>query len=323
MHFDLNFKQLKAFYYVAKHLSFTRAAEDLFVTQPAVTMRVDALERHFGTRLFSRDKKHLSLTEEGAVLFSYAERIMLLAYEADHAMHDLREHPRGILRLGTTKTWARVLMPRYITGFHGRFPDIRIQLDEGSSEEMAMSVTYGRNELAIVGRVVYGPELEVLPFPGRETDELVLVCHPAHPLADRRTVTLEDVAGLPLILREQGSGIQQMLQRLAADGGFALEVLLEASSVPFIKDLVAKGVGLSVLTRISLADEVQAGTLKAVPFADGGLWMHVDVVVAREGYRSAAVTTFLDYLAASVAEEGEIYGGEAVVKTPSANSVDE
>ena len=114
-----------------------------------------------------------------------------------------------------------------------------------------------------------------------------------------------------------------MLQRLAADGGFALEVLLEASSVPFIKDLVAKGVGLSVLTRISLADEVQAGTLKAVPFADGGLWMHVDVVVAREGYRSAAVTTFLDYLAASVAEEGEIYGGEAVVKTPSANSVDE
>ena len=299
MHFDLNFKQLKAFYYVAKHLSFTRAAEDLFVTQPAVTMRVDALERHFGMRLFSRDKKHLALTEEGAVLFSYAERIMLLANEADHAMHDLHEHPRGILRLGTTKTWARVLMPRYITGFHSRYPDIRIQLDEGSSEEMAMSVSFGRNELAIVGRVVYPPDLEAIPFAGHETDELVLVCDPANPLAGRESVHLEEVADLPLILREQGSGIQQMLLRLAADRGLTQRVLLEASSVPFIKDLVAKGVGLSVLTRISVVDEVQAGTLAAVPFSEGGLWMHVDIVVAREGYRSAAVTSFLEYLAAT------------------------
>lgn len=299
MHFDLNFKQLKAFYYVAKHLSFTRAAEDLFVTQPAVTMRVDALERHFGMRFFNRDRKHLSLTEEGAVLFSYAERIMLLAHEADHAMHDLHEHPRGILRLGTTKTWARVLMPRYITGFHSRFPDIRIQLDEGSSEEMAMSVSYGRNELAIVGRVAYGPDLEAIPFAGHDTDELVLVCDPSHPLAEMEAVNVEDLAGLPLILREAGSGIQQMLMRLAADRGLQLEVLLEASSVPFIKDLVAKGVGVSVLTRISLEDEVQAGTLRAIPFTDGGLWMHVDIVVARGGYRSAAVTSFLDYLAAT------------------------
>ena len=144
-----------------------------------------------------------------------------------------------------------------------------------------------------------------LRVPQPVSDELVLVCDPANPLASRETVDLEDVAGLPLILREQGSGIQQMLQRLAADRGLTQRVLLEASSVPFIKDLVAKGVGLSVLTRISVVDEVQAETLVAVPFSDGGLWMHVDIVVAREGYRSAAVTSFLECLAAT-SETSEI-----------------
>lgn len=308
MHFDLNFKQLKAFYYVAKHLSFTRAAQDLFVSQPAVTMQVDALERHFGVRLLNRDKKHLTLTQEGAVLFSYAERIMLIAYEASNAMHDLREHPRGILRVGTTKTWARVLMPRFITGFHSRFPDIRIQLDDGSSEEMALSVCYGRNDLAIVGRVAYGPELEAMPFPAHERDEVVLVCSPEHPLARRETVTLEDLVPLPLILREQGSGIQQMLQRLAADSGITLQVLLESSSVPFIKDLVAKQVGVSVLTRISVEDEAQEGSLAVVPFADGGLWLHIDIVTAKEGYRSAATNRFLEYLAGAAEQDADVEG---------------
>ena len=108
---------------------------------------------------------------------------------------------------------------------------------------------------------------------------------------------------MPLILREQGSGIQQMLQRLTAERGVKLQVLLESSSVPFIKDLVAKQVGVSVLTRISVEEEEHEGTLAVVPFAEDGLWLHIDIVTAKEGYRSTATNRFLEYLASVVEEE--------------------
>ncbi|HSH69443.1 MAG TPA: LysR family transcriptional regulator, partial [Deferrisomatales bacterium] len=102
--FDLNLKQLRTFYFVAKHLSFTRAAKDLFISQPAVTMQVDALEQHCETRFFSREKNHLTLTEAGAILFRYAEQIMGLAFEAEQAVSELKVNPHGVLRIGTTRT---------------------------------------------------------------------------------------------------------------------------------------------------------------------------------------------------------------------------
>lgn len=296
MHFDLNLKQLKVFYYVARHLSFTKAAEELFVTQPAVTMQIDALERHYGTRLFTRERKNLSLTEAGAMLYSYAERIMILAFEADQAMLNLKMHPHGVLRIGTTKTWARVLMPGYILRFQEKFPELRIQLDEGSSDEMALSVVYGRNDLAIVGRVDYDERLEVIPFPGHEKDEVVFVVPPDHPLAGRETVTMAEVAPLPLLLREQGSGIRRVIVEHARACGVELNVMLEASSVPFIKDLIRKGAAVSILTRISVEEELRAGTLKAVSFAGDGLAIDIDLVVPRGGYRSPAVRSFLEFL---------------------------
>lgn len=320
MHFDLNLKQLKVFYYVAKNLSFTRAAEELFVTQPAVTMQVDALERHYGTRLFTREKKSLALTEAGSLLFSYAERIMMLAFEADQSLLNLRAHPRGVLHIGTTKTWARVLMPSYILGFQERFPDIHLSLDEGSSHEMAASVLYGRNDLAIVGRVPYDPRLEVIPFPGHEIDELVLAMHPEHPLADRESLFLADIQHEPLILREQGSGIRHVITRQAEEEGLSLNIMLEASSTPFIKDLVSRGAGISILTRISVEEEVRGGLLSRVSFADGGLWVHVDIVVPREGHRSAAVRSLLEFLqeAVTTPAAGTSTPDEAVAGQPTA-----
>lgn len=296
MHFDLNLKQLKVFYYVARHLSFTKAAEELFVTQPAVTMQVDSLERHYGTRLFTRERKQLALTEAGAMLYSYAERIMILAFEADQAMLNLKVHPHGVLRIGTTKTWARVLMPSYVLRFQERCPQLRIQLDEGSSEEMALSVLYGRNDLAIVGRVAYDERLEIIPFPGHPRDEVVFVVPADHPLAGRSHITIEEIAPLPLLLRERGSGIRRVILAHAEEHGAELNVMLEAGSVPFIKDLILKGAAVSILTRISVEEELRAGTLKAVSFAGEGLAINIDLVVPKEGYRSPAVRSFLDFL---------------------------
>ena len=117
MRFDLNLKQLKVFYFVAKHLSFTRAAEELFISQPAVTMQISALERQYGLALFSRKKNELSLTEAGSVLFPYSEKLVELGFEAERALFNLKANPHGLLRIGTTKAFARYLLSPYILRF--------------------------------------------------------------------------------------------------------------------------------------------------------------------------------------------------------------
>jgi len=292
MRFDLNLKQLKVFYYVAKHLSFTRAAEELFITQPAVTMQVSSLERQYGLRLFSRKKNELSLTEAGNVLYPYAERVMEIGFEAERALFNLKANPHGVLRIGTTKTIARYLLTPYILRFQTAFPRVRIKVDEGSSEEMAMSVLYGRNDLAIVGRISYEDRLETIPFPDHESDELFLAVPPSHPLATRDEVALAEIAEEPLILRERGSGTRHVILRRFEALGLSPRILLEAGNVDFIKDLIQRGAGVGILGEISVAQEVSMGTIHAVPIT-GRPVLEIDIVLAKGGHRSVPVKEFL------------------------------
>ena len=296
MRFNLNLKQLKVFYHVAKHLSFTRAAEELFISQPAVTMQISALERQYGLSLFSRKKNELSLTEAGAVLFPYSEKLVELGFEAERALFNLKANPQGLLRIGTTKAFARYLLSPYILRFQATSPRVRIKIEEGSSEEMAQSVAYGRNDLAIVGRIPFPETLEAIPFPRHETDDLIVAVPPDHPLANRTDVGFEDLANERLILREKGSGIRHLILEGFRERGLTPSILLEAGNVDFIKELVGKGAGITFLARMSVRNEVAQGILKAIPLSDGGLTIHIEIVVPRDGYRPLALTSFLGSL---------------------------
>jgi DNA-binding transcriptional LysR family regulator len=304
MQFELNLKQLKVFYFVAKNLSFTQAARELFITQPAVTKQIDALEQHCRCRLLLRERSRLALTEAGSILFSYAERIMCLAFEAEQAVSDLGRNPHGVLRVGTTKTFARYLMPPYILRFHEAFPRIRIQLDEGSSEAMAGSVLTGRNDLAVVGRIPYPDGLEARPFPGRECDQLVVAVAPDHRLAGKEQVTLEEIRNDPLLLREKGSGVRRLVLERFERAGIAPNVLLEAGNVDFSKDLIQRGAGIGIFGLMSLERELREGTLVAIPVASEGFVIYIDFLLPREGYRPLAVRSFLDFLLGPSEEEG-------------------
>ncbi len=296
MHLDLNLKQLKVFYYAAKHLSLTRAAEELYVTQPAVAMQLKSLEAHLQTPLFHRKNNRLELTEAGSLLFGYAERMVHIALEAEQALIDLRQTTGTMLRVGTTKTLARYLMPSYIPHFREQHPEIHIQLGDGNSKELMQSVLAGRIDLAIVGRVPYDPEVDFLPFPGHEADELLLIVAPDHPLAGKESVRLAKVSGESFILLPRGSGTRQTVERAAAERGVHLRVLLEAGSPDFIKDLIERHVGLSILSQVSIDEEVRRGTLAGVHFSDGGLYVNLDILLPKDRIRRPAVSAFLGFL---------------------------
>lgn len=296
VHFDLNLKQLKVFYYVAECLSFTQAAKELYITQPAVTKQIDAIEQQCETRFFTRDRQGLALTEAGSVLFSYAERIMRLASEAEQAVSDLKSNPHGVLRVGTTKTFARYLMPPYILRFHEAFPKIRIQLDEGSSQEMAASVLQGHNDLAVVGRVPYDPGLETMPFPDLSCDPMVIAVPPTHRLASSSGVSLEEIRDEPLLLREKGSTVRRLILERFEARGVRPNILLEAGNVDFIKELVERGAGIGILGMMSIERELKEGTLVAVPIRADGFTIYVDLLLPKEGYRPMAARTFINFL---------------------------
>ena len=304
MRVDLNLKQLRVFYFVGRHLSFTQAARDLFITQPAVTKQIEALEQYCETRLLVRDRHGLTLTEAGSVLFSYAEKIMRLAAEAEQAVAGLKTSPHGVLRLGTTKTFARYLMPPYMLRFHDAFPKIRIQLDEGSSQQMAASVLEGHNDLAVVGRVPYPEGLEAIPFPGRGPDPLVVVVAPGHRLDGANAVKLEDICDEPLLLREKGSGVRRLVLEQFERKGLRPNVLLEAGNVDFTKEMIRRGAGIGILGMMSIEAELREGSLRAVPLESEGFLIHIDLLQPREGYRPVAARSFLEFLLGSPPAHG-------------------
>lgn len=293
MRFSLNLRQLTVFYYVAKNLSFTRAAEELFISQPAVTMQISSLEDLYGLPLFNRQKNKLTLTEAGEALFPYAEKLMEIGYQAERALLNIKANPHGLLRIGTTKTFARYLLSPYILRFRGAFPKISIKIDEGSSDEMVMSVVYGRNDLAIVGRVAYPDHVENTPFTGREMDDLQVLMPAGHKFAGRKSVSIEEFADEPLILRERGSSTRSVTLAALDAVGIAPKVLLEAGNIDLIKTLVEQGLGVSILGTIGLTDVLDRPGLTTVAL-DTPLKLPIDIVLPTGGHRPQSVDAFLE-----------------------------
>ena len=136
----INFNQLRVFYHAARYENFTMAAETLFISQPAVTAQVRLFEEHCNLKLFKKKGRRIYLTDEGRTLYDYARQVFEYEKEIDDVIEDLRVLKRGMLRLGTTKTYARYFMPLMMTSFHETYPQVKIHLDEGSSLDMTLSL---------------------------------------------------------------------------------------------------------------------------------------------------------------------------------------
>ena len=148
----LNFNQLRAFHYAAKHGSFTHAARRLFVTQPAITAQIKALEESCDLKLFKQRGRSVFLTESGKTLYEHTQKIFQYEKEIEIAIDEMKKLKRGVLRIGCTKTYARYFMPSMISSFHKDYPDIKIHLDEGSSSNMIDSLLDFRIEVAVIAK---------------------------------------------------------------------------------------------------------------------------------------------------------------------------
>ncbi len=293
MGIDLSLNQLRAFHFAANCGSVSRAAEQLFITQPGVSAQIKALEMRYDTLLFVRGKKKLELTECGKRLHTITKRLFGLVEEAD----ELLSHPESalpaILRIGSTKPLVRFLLARYIPRFRESFPKVQIQVNEGSSADMVRGVLENLNELAIVGRVDYTPSLKIIPF---IQDELVFLAAAGHKLCRKPTVSIEDLKGQELILREVGSGVRRVVEAALKERGIVPSVFVETSNVDFMKELVKMSRAVAFLPRMGVAADLAKGSLRAIPLREGPLTLPIDVVMKKDSRPSRVAKAFLRVL---------------------------
>ncbi|MCX5874145.1 MAG: LysR family transcriptional regulator [Deltaproteobacteria bacterium] len=293
MRIDLNLNQLRAFYLAAKCGSISLAAENLFISQPAVSMQIKAMEEQYRVRLLIRKKRGLELTETGEKVYKIADKIFGLVAQADGFLKGNSEASKVILKIGSTKTLVRCLMSRYISKFREAYPTVQIQIDEGSSEEMIRSVLTDRNDLAIVGRLRYDEKLKVIPF---IHDEIILLTAPGHKFCSQPVVSIQDLRDENLILREKGSGTRRLVEEIFEAGGFAPSVFIETGNVDFIKELVEMGKGIAMLARMGVEPDLHEGRLVAIPLLEGPFILGIDVIVNGRRNLSKADIAFLEFL---------------------------
>ncbi|MGA2515244.1 MAG: LysR family transcriptional regulator [Thermodesulfobacteriota bacterium] len=275
----MNLRQLEVFHLVVKKGSCTKAAEELNVTQPAVTIQVKSLAKSLNLKLIQHFGEKIQLSEAGELLYQYAEKIFDLVSEADEKMRDFKKLMRGTLQIGTTKNYARYIMPSLLTTFQARFPDIRVILDEGNSEDMARSVLDMKNEMAFICQINIDRRLKSIFF---SSVEFVLVVSPQHRFSQRGSISFRELNGEPVILREKGSGSRAAILRRFDLYGIKPSVIIEVGSLDFIVGYVKQGKGISFMFEPDIKEELEKGLLKVIPIEGGNVIFFTDIVYHSE-----------------------------------------
>lgn len=254
-----NFR-LVVFRAVAEQLSFRKAAEELYLTQPAVSLQIKALEEDLGVQLFNRTGAHIALTEAGTVLYGYAERVNALLAEAEHDIAALSGDHAGQLALGASTTIAQYVLPRLLGEFRKEHPRVSPTLISGNTEEIVRAVGKQKIVLGFIEGPAHSRDVKVEPF---LVDELVLIVPAAHEWAERASVSPAELATMPLLMRERGSGTRQViemaLERRRIKRG-SLLIVMELDSTEAIKSAVDAGLGAGFISRWAIAKDSRLGS---------------------------------------------------------------
>jgi DNA-binding transcriptional LysR family regulator len=287
-------RRLQALRAVAKYGSFTKAADALCMTQPAVTFQIRQLEDHFDTRLFDRANGRIALTLAGAVALGYAERILELYADLNAKVKEVSCREVGPLTIGASTTIAEFLLPRIVGEFKADHPAIVPQLVVANSEVVQTRVAERSIDL---GFIEGDSHLSTLETDVCCEDELQVVCAPSHPLARQRTVAVETLAEHAFIVREPGSGTREVIDHYLQKAGLSLDslnIIMEATSPEALKGLVATGLGFTIISHAAADKEVRLGELVRIPLAPP-LIRHLSVVYPKERIHAKVVNEFIRF----------------------------
>jgi DNA-binding transcriptional LysR family regulator len=287
-------RRLQVFHAVAKHLSFTKAAEALFMTQPAVTFQIRQLEEQFDTRLFDRAHGRIALTPAGQLALEYAERILGLSAELETRLKEMSGQVAGPLLIGASTTIAEFLLPQVLGEFKARHPAVLPRLFVANSEAVQGRIAERSLDLGFIEGDSHLPSLVTDVCCD---DELQVVCAPSHPLSKLKSVAPSALMEHAYVSREPGSGTREVIDNYLQKAGVqpdSLQVVMELGSPEALKGLVATGLGFTIMSRAIAALEVKLGRLVQIPLSPP-LIRHLSVVYPKERFHSRLVNGFVAF----------------------------
>ncbi|MDB5082236.1 MAG: hypothetical protein JWP00_4160 [Chloroflexi bacterium] len=297
----LNLNHLYLFFRVAEQQHFTRAAEELFISQPAVSKQVRELERSLGLALFeSNARRKVQLTPAGQTIYDYAARIFGLVDDIERAVDDIKGLRKGRLAVGASTTIGIYILPPLLGRYKASYPHIDLFLDIANNEQIQHKVITRQLELGLVEGFVSGEELSALEW---QADELVLICAANHPLCRKAAegqLTSKEVLAYPLILREEGSGTRDVLEKALTDNHLDWTLGMELGSTEAIKQVVAAGLGISFVSYNTIELELTTGRLARLPISDLQLRRTLWLVFRPDRHFSPAGQAFLKELQVSL-----------------------
>jgi len=292
----LNFHQLHIFHTVAERGSFSAAAQALHMTQPAVTMQIQSLEDYFGTKLFMRSTKRIELTESGKALIPYALQSIELIRNTDQAMSLFTQQLKGRLQLGASLTIGEYFLPRVLGPFGQEYPQISISMRVMNTAQIMEDILNHQLNFGLVEAPVTHPDIHMEPV---MSDELHLIVGSTHPLANRKSVKLEEVMEYPFVLREQGSGTRLVMEeqlRLKNIDLTQMKIVMELGSTGAVKSAVEAGLGLSFVSASSVKHEVALGLINLISIDDAAFKRQFYSIYIKSALLPISAVTFLTFL---------------------------
>jgi len=286
-------RRLKVFHTVAKLLNFTKAADALHMTQPAVTFQIRQLEEYFNTRLFDRTHNRVSLTEAGLRVYSFSGRIFELYDEMENSIREMTGDVSGVVTLGASTTIAEYMLPFLLGDFKAKNPEVNIRLKVSNTDGIVSMVENNVIDLGIVEASVSNKNLQVDVC---RMDQLVAVVPPNHALSNASTLTAQEMISHPFICREEGSGTREVIAEYLMESGVKEEpnVCLELGSPESIKSAVEAGMGISIMSQSTVQKEIKLNTLVAIPL-EPVLERPFSFVHQRHKFKVRAMEELLDF----------------------------
>jgi DNA-binding transcriptional LysR family regulator len=285
--------RLEAFIHVATLLSFSKAAEALYLTQPTVTARIQALERELGEPLFERMGRTIRLTDAGKSFLPHAQRALQSIKEGTDAIASLRNVDRGTLSIGTAPTVGTYVLPDILQRYAVQYPGVEVSIRTGRSEEVMAMVLADEVQIGFE-RYLTHPDIETVEL---YEDDIYLMASADHAFATRPSVTVEDVARESVVFFDVGSSYHAISQAIFRDTGVAPRHSLDVDSLEMAKHLVLRGLGLAFLPRVAVERELTEGAVVAVKIAGSSpLRRRITLIYRRRRLQSRAMLALLDLL---------------------------
>lgn len=287
----MNLNQLKIFYLTAQKGSLSAAAEELYITQPAVTKGIQRLQEYYDIKFVHHIGKKLVLTDAGEVLYRIAEKIFEMESQAEESIRDFQQRKRGHIRILSSESFGDYYLPQILIPFSKAHPLVRISMNILPTEQVVENTATLNNDIGFISYPVENKKLSVKEV---LEDQLVIITPLDHPLAEKSSLVAGDLENQLIIMHETGSAPRRAIEHYIRTHNISVKIPLEISSNRAIKRAVEEGIGIALISRKVANEQIQAGRLKAIPISDAAMYRKFFIVHHKDKYISETLERFLD-----------------------------